>query len=542
MRIRFVSCSISASILSASVLLFTFPLFLLFCPLFLSGCSKSSLPSLSVKAPELDGAKDWLNTDKPLKLSELKGKVVLLDFWNLSCVNCFHTIPILKELEKRYPNELVVIGIHAPKYDAEKDTKPLREAVQRMEMDHPVVNDGDNVIWSAYGVKAYPTIVLIDPEGGLVKMMLGERSYQQLDQQVKQLIDKFKKKGEIDEKPLVFKAEVATEDTPLRFPEKLCVDSRRKLLFIADSGHNRIVVATLGGKLVSVIGTGKDGYVDGAYDKAEFHHPRGLALDGDSLYVADTQNQRLRKIDLKNKLVSTISGNGQLNEYISPPDFGVAKKARLNSPWDLVFANGRLYVSMAGAHQLYVLYFSNDHIYAFAGSGEEGLVDKALLDSKLAQPSGITFGDGKIYFTDSESNSVRSADTNSKTGKVKTLIGKGLFDFGDVDGPLSKAFLKHPLGVVAAGKILYVADTLNHKIKSIDLDAKTISTIWGSGKPGNAVGDYPQFNEPNGIAIYGKNLYIADTNNNEIKVGDLSDGQIKKFEISALTSPNSSQH
>jgi sugar lactone lactonase YvrE len=541
-RHRLAQLSAVFTLLTASLMLFSVG------SMFLSGCSKSSVPSLSVRAPELNGGKDWLNTDRPLKLSDLKGKIVLLDFWNLSCVNCFHTIPILKELEKRYANELVVIGIHAPKYDAEKDTKPLREAVQRLDMEHPVVNDGDNLIWAAYGVKAYPTIVLIDPEGGLVKMMLGERSYQQLDQQVKSLIDKFKKKGELDEKPLVFKREAEKDDTPLRFPEKLCLDPRRKLLFIADSGHNRVVVSTLDGKLVSVVGTGKAGFSDGTYDQAEFDHPRGLALDGDNLYVADTQNQRLRRVNLKSKLVSTISGDGKLNEYIAPPDFGVAQKARLNSPWDLVFLDNKLYVSMAGAHQLYVLYFNNDHIYAFAGSGEEGLTDKALLDSELAQPSGITFDGRKIYFTDSESNSVRSADTGSKSGRVKTLIGKGLFDFGDVDGPFSKALLKHPLGLVAAGKSLYVADTLNHKIKRIDLDAQTITTVWGAGKPGNAVGEYPQFNEPNGIAVDGNSLFIADTNNNQIKVGNLSNGQVRAFRINNLTapgetiSPSSSQH
>lgn len=509
----------------------------------LSACSKEAIPSLNVKAPELDGAKDWLNTDKPLKLRDLKGKVVLLDFWNLSCVNCFHTIPMLKELEKRYPNELVVIGIHAPKYDSERDTKPLREAMQRMEMDHPVVNDADNVIWEAYGVKAYPTIVLIDPEGGLVKMLLGERSYQQLDQQVKQLIDKYKKKGEIDEKPLAFKHENAGDaTTPLFFPEKLCIDPKRKLLFVADSGHNRIVVASLDGKLVDIIGSGEVGFADGPYNKAKFHHPRGLAIDGDSLYVADTQNQRLRKVDLKRRTVDTISGDGKLNEYISPPDFGEAKKAELNSPWDLVLAKNRLYISMAGAHQLYVLPFSDNHMYVFAGSAEEGLKDKPLLDAELAQPSGITFGAGKIYFTDSESNSIRSADIDQKTGMVRTLIGKGLFDFGDVDGPLGKAYLKHPLGIIAAGNKLYVADTLNHKIKSVNLTSKTISTVWGSGKPGNAVGDYPQFNEPNGLAIDGDQIYIADTNNNEIKVGNLSNGQVRAFKISGLTSPSSSQH
>ncbi len=500
----------------------------------LSGCGKTQIPAVTVKAPELSGAKDWLNTTKPLKLSELKGKVVLLDFWNLSCVNCFHTIPILKELQARYTKELVVIGVHTPKYDSEKDTKPLQEAVQRIEMEYPVVNDSDNEIWNAYGLKAYPTIVVIDPEGGLVKMMIGERSYQQLDQQVKSVIDQFKAKGEIDEKPLVSKNEAAIKDTPLRFPEKLCVDAKRKLIFIADSGHNRIIVATLDGKLVNVIGTGKEGAADGSYATAEFHHPRGLAVDGDSLYVADTQNQRLRKIDLKSHAVSTISGDGQLTEILAPPDFGDAKKARLNSPWDLVVANNKLYITMAGSHQLYVLYFNNNHIYACAGSGDEGLHDGPLLTADLAQPSGIAFSANKIYFTDSESNSVRTADTDPKSGKVKTIVGKGLEDFGDMDGSFSKAFLKHPLGLTVSGAKIYVADTLNHKIRTIDLKTKTVSTLWGSGKAGDAVGDYPQFNEPNGVALVGNNLYIADTNNNEIKVGNLATGQVTAFEIKGL--------
>ncbi|CAN5485628.1 thioredoxin-like domain-containing protein [soil metagenome] len=509
----------------------------MFSLLFLSGCGKTSLPALTVKAPELTGAKDWLNTTKPLKLSELQGKVVLLDFWNLSCVNCFHTIPILKELEARYPKELVVIGVHTPKYDSEKDRKPLEEAVRRLEMAYPVVNDSDNEIWTAYGLKAYPTIVLIDPEGGLVKMMIGERSYQQLDQQVKGVIDQFRAKGEIDEKPLVSKTKSATIDTELRFPEKLCVDPKRKLLFIADSGHNRIVVSTLDGKLVNVIGTGKIGATDGSYANAEFDHPRGLAVDGDSLYVADTQNQMLRKVDLKNQIVSTISGDGHLTEILAPPDFGDAKNARLNSPWDLVVANNRLYITMAGSHQLYVMNFNNNHLYAFAGSGDEGLHDGPLLTADLAQPSGIAYGANKIYFTDSESNSVRSADTDQKSGKVKTIVGKGLFDFGDMDGTLTKAFLTHPLGVAVAGNNVYVADTLNHKVRTIDLSTKMVSTLWGSGKAGNAVGDYAQFNEPNGIALLGQNMYIADTNNNEIKVGNLANGQVTAFKIKGLTAP-----
>lgn len=192
---------------------------------------------------------------------------------------------------------------------------------------------------------------------------------------------------------------------------------------------------------------------------------------------------------------------------------------------------------MAGSHQLYVLYFNNNRLYAFAGSGDEGLRDGPLLTADLAQPSGIAFSANKVWFTDSESNSVRAADADPKSGKVKTVVGKGLYDFGDVDGSLSRAFLKHPLGLAVSANKVYVADTLNHKIKVIDTKSKMASTVWGSGKVGNAIGDYPQFNEPNGIALFGGNLYIADTNNNEIKVGNLSNGLVSAFKIDGLTAP-----
>ncbi|HEY9679072.1 MAG TPA: thioredoxin-like domain-containing protein [Drouetiella sp.] len=507
----------------------------------ISGCGKTgtSIPTIAVKAPELEGGTDWLNTAKPIKLADLKGKFVLLDFWNLSCVNCFHTIPILKELEHRYANDLVIIGIHSPKYSSEKDTKPLRDAMLRLEIDHPVVNDAENIIWTQYGIRGYPTLVLLDPNGSMITQISGERSYLQLDSLLQKQIAKFKANGQLDEKPLAIAPEpVRANSAPLSFPERLCVDAKRNLLFISDSGHNRIVETDLAGKVLNIIGTGKIGSTDGAFDKAEFHHPGGVAIDGDAVYVADTQNQRIRKIDLKAKTVSTVSGDGQLTDILAPPDLGNAKKARLNSPWDLIVGGKRLYISMAGSHQLYYLDFSTNQMWIYVGSGDEGLHDGALLSADLAQPSGITYANNEIYFTDSESNSVRTAQTDIKNGQVKTITGKGLYDFGDEDGDLATAFLQHPLGLSLLGKSVYVADTLNHKIRIIDPVKKTVKTLWGTGKPGDADGTKPAFNEPNGICIVGSKVYIADTNNNKIKVGDLQSGSVKTLNLSGVQAPN----
>lgn len=498
-----------------------------------SACQNGSLPGFSMKAPELAGGKDWLNTDKPLTLNELRGKIVLLDFWNLSCVNCFHTLPLLKSLEEHYGNKLVVIGIHSPKYSNERDPRLIREAVRSMEMDHPVVNDAEDKIWLAYGIKAYPTFVLIDPKGNLVKMMVGERSYASLENTLKQLVADFSQKHELDETPLKFVSERSrVTDTPLLFPEKLCIGPNKNELFISDAGHNRIVVCDLSGKLKYVIGCGKRGAKNGSYAEVQFNHPRGLAIDGTALYVADTQNHMIRKIDLLKKNVSTICGDGH-KTLLEHSNGGKLTEVELNSPWDLVAAGNKLYIAMAGSHQIWALNFSDGTIAPYAGSGIEELHDAELLKADLAQPSGIATDGKNLYFADSESSAVRSAPLQG--GSVKTLVGQGLSSFGDTDGSAKTALLQHPVGIGLAPGKLIVADTLNHKIKTLDLISNSISTTWGSGKPGYNDGEYPQFNEPNGLACAGNLVYIADTGNNAIRVGNLDNGQLKTLKVNGLS-------
>ncbi|HEY0375803.1 MAG TPA: thioredoxin-like domain-containing protein, partial [Pyrinomonadaceae bacterium] len=103
-----------------------------------------------VRAPELTGARGWLNTDKPLSLAALKGKVVLLDFWTYGCINCIHIIPDLKKLEAKYANQLVVIGIHSAKFQNEKETENIRRIILRYEIEHPVYNDSEYAVWQSY--------------------------------------------------------------------------------------------------------------------------------------------------------------------------------------------------------------------------------------------------------------------------------------------------------------------------------------------------------------------------------------------------------
>jgi len=487
-----------------------------------------------VRAPELTGGDGWLNTDKPLSIAGLKGKVVLLDFWTYGCVNCMHIIPDLKRLEAKYANQLVVIGVHSAKFKNEKDTENIRHIILRYELEHPVYNDSNFSVWQSYGVRAWPTQVLIDPAGYIIGGVSGEGNYELIDRVVARAVDEFRKRGELNEQPLHLVLERAkVGDLPLAFPGKILADSAGDHLFIADSNHNRIVITKLDGTLVDTIGSGERGANDGAFDKASFYRPQGMALAGDSLYVADTENHLIRRIDLKARTVETIAGTGkQSTDYFKQ---GPGRSIGLNSPWDLQLAGRVLYIAMAGPHQIWKLDLDKGEVSTFAGSGREARLDGSLLEAGFAQPSGIA-SDGKtLYVADAEANIIRAIDLAG--GQVRTLVGGDLFEFGDVDGSGDNVRLQHPLGLLALGDKLLLADTYNHKIKELDPQRRTVRTVVGTGKPGQADGTSPSFYEPGGLSVANGKVYVADTNNHAVRVVDLKTKETSTLRINGLAPP-----
>jgi DNA-binding beta-propeller fold protein YncE len=491
-----------------------------------------------VRAPEIQGGRGWLNTDKPLSLAGLKGKVVLLDFWTYGCINCIHIIPDLKKLEAKYPNQLVVIGVHSAKFQNEKETENIRRIILRYEIEHPVYNDSEFTVWQSYGVRAWPTQVLIDPAGYIVGAERGEGNYDVIDQAISRTVDEFRKRGELNEQPLKLVLERAkVGDLPLAFPGKILADAATDRLFIADSNHNRIVVTKLDGTLVDTIGAGEPGATDGAFDKATFSRPQGLALSGDSLYVADTQNHLIRRVDLKLRTVETIAGTGKQTRR-DDSKTGPGRTVALSSPWDLQLAGNTLYIAMAGPHQIWKLDLDKNEVSTFAGSGREQRTDGPLLEAGFAQPSGLAVSNQTLYVADSESNIIRAIDLAS--GHVKTLVGGDLFEFGDVDGSGDDVRLQHPLGVLAHGDKILIADTYNHKIKELDPDKRRVKSLFGTGKPGQADGTAPSFYEPGGLALANGKLYIADTNNHAIRVVDVKTKQASTLRLNGLTPPANS--
>ncbi len=516
--------------------------FVLFSILFLSG----TVPLFSfqtdgqmdrqakVRAPELNGGRSWLNTDKPLSLAALRGKIVLLDFWTYGCINCIHIIPDLKKLEAKYPNNLVVIGVHSAKFDNEKDTENIRKIVLRYEIHHPIVNDADFKIWEQYAVSAYPTQVLIDPNGYIVNQFVGEGHFAEADSAIGEIIREFGKKGQLNEQPLKFALERAkVGDLPLAFPGKVLADEKSRRLFISDSNHNRIVVTDLEGKLISTIGNGKTALANGSFETASFYRPQGLFLEGETLYVADTENHAIRLVNLQAKSVETIAGNGKQAAWRSVG--GNAKTSELSSPWDLVKVGNALYIAIAGTHQIWKLDFDKQIVAPFAGTGAEARFDAPNAEAAFAQPSGIASDGKKLWVADSESNVIREIDLQKET--VETLVGGDLYEFGDKDGEEDEVLLQHPLGVTLYdGKIL-IADTYNHKIKLLDTEKKTVETFLGTGKSGQTDGKTATFYEPGGLSAAGGKLFVADTNNQAIRVVDLKIKEVSTLKIEGLAPP-----
>ena len=487
-----------------------------------------------VNAPDFPEGMQWLNTEKPISLRDLRGKVVLLDFWTYCCINCMHVIPDLKKLEKKYANELVVIGVHSAKFNGERDIDNIRQAVLRYEIEHPVVNDWQMEIWQQYGVRAWPTLMLIDPAGKVIGYVSGEGIYEPFDKLISKVIEKFDARGQIDRRPFKLKLErTRTPSSMLAFPGKVLADEKSRQLFIADSNHNRVVVLSLDGyEVKEVIGTGEAGLADGSFEAATFNHPQGMALDGRTLYVADTENHAIRAVDFDKRTVATIAGTGKQASRIDQLG-GQGKQTELNSPWDLVLHDGMLYIAMAGPHQLWKMNPKTGGVVPYAGSGRENIIDGPLDQAALAQPSGITTDGAKLYFADSEVSAIRSADLDP-SGNVETIVGEGLFEFGDKDGKANEVRLQHPLGVVYHEGALYVADTYNNKIKRITAKDKSSQTFLGTGEEGISDGERATFDEPAGVSVAFGKLYIADTNNHAIRVADLKTKRVETLQIKGL--------
>ncbi len=449
----------------------------------------------------------------------------------------------------KYADTLFVIGVHSAKFDTERATENVRAAVNRYNVNHPVVNDVELQVMSAFAARAWPTLMFVDPEGKVIGRHEGEFQFEAMDRVLTVMVEEFDRAGVLNRAPVPFEYGSESESHgALSFPGKVLAADDGKL-FIADSNHHRVIIADEDGMITEIIGNGESPLAvesfdpqpgvlnpigsEWDYDTSLFDNPQGMALDGDTLYVADAGTHTIMRIDLKARKVVVVAGTGE--QSLIRHTGGEATSFPLNSPYDLEFANGVLYIAMAGAHQLWQMDVNAGMIEPFAGTGAENIVDGLRMDALLAQPYGLALDGNNLFFADSETSSIRVAKIG-EGGRVITLTGTGLFAFGDSDGIGKKALLQHPQDVAVAPDAIFIADTYNHKIKRMELSTLRVTTVAGDGTQGSTDGEAMQasFDEPAGISYRDGIVYVADTNNHRIRKFDVELGTVTTVELTGV--------
>lgn len=455
----------------------------------------------------------WFNVTRPLTNRDIAGRFVLLDFFTPGCINCIETVAHVRGIQQRFSKDLVVIGVNSPKFRASRHSANVRDFLTQYGIRHPVVTDRHFRLWNAYHVFAWPTFVLIGPRGHVRRTWIGQGHHAAMARFIALGLEADRRFLKPKPLPLLYAA--APQALLLEGPEKIAI--RGPLVAVSDTLGDRVLLFDRGGRLKATIGSGQAGYQNGGFARARFNHPQGLAFGGSRLLVADTLNNAIRAIDLRTLRVTTFVGPG-----LTPgPGRRPGKTPILNAPWALRVVQGELYVAMAGADQLWRGPLSNGVLRPWAGSGWEGLADGPNREAEFAQPSGLCYGRGVLYVADAESSSVRAVFK----GRVHTVIGRGLFHFGNRDGKASRAALQHDQGLAYADGNLYIADTFNSAVKRLDLGTGLVTTVAGDGHPGDRTGPAlgPTLNEPGGLAVLNPHtLLIADTGNNRILALDLT--------------------
>lgn len=467
-------------------------------------------------APELVEQLEWVNSP-PRSLRSQRGRVVLLAFWSAGSVYSHNLLDDLRQVQARHADGVTVLGIHTPKFDAERGARLLLKAVNRLAVRFPVVHDPGFVTWQHYGIRAWPSVAVVDTEGRLVEIVSGDLQRDTLDALVVRLLE-----GEGRRPPRVHEHPShglkPEPRLPLAFPSGLAVMQNH--LYVADTGHHRILECSLDGRILRQFGSGNPGFLDGGSAECSLCSPRGVAVMKDTLYIADTGNHALRRVRLLDGDVDTLAGNGRAGHPAGEMQ-GLPADMPLNAPWGLAGAFDKLYIAMPGLQQVWEFDLGRRSLKPIAGSGKLALIDGAGSSAGFAQPSALALVQQTLYVADSAGSAIRSI--HLANGGVQTLVGHSPFDFGDQDGTRSAARLQHPLALALDPRspLLWIADTYNDALKTLRL---------GGGDLRRFELNY-RLHEPSAIAVTPGVLWVANTSAHEVLRIDLDSGSVRRLPI-----------
>lgn len=482
------------------------------------------------RPPALPSDTEWVNLSTPVGLDEFVGTVTLVYFWTASCLPCLDVQRDADRLAAEFPGQIEVLGIHSGKFPAERSSNVIAAQLARSAISHPVVNDRTLSIWQDWGITAWPTVAVLDATGEIRAGHVGSGAYDALKPAINRLVEDSTPAERV---PLGISVP-ALPPTILSFPEGIAVDTMRDRIFIADTNHHRLVITSLDGEVISVIGSGSAGRSDGPAESAEFFSPRGLTVDpeGTTLYVADSGNHLVRTVDLPSGQVVTLVGTGEPGEPIIAPLDG--PNVSLHTPWDIALDGDTLYVSVAGVNQIWRISLSEDRIEPIAGTGREGSTNGPALESDLARPAGLALEGGVLYFADADSSSIGRIDLGQPAHPLDRVAGPtgSSFEFGDLDALGAAARFQRPLGIAADGSDLWIIDTYNSKIKQVDPHSGSVQELVG-GK-GWRDGPSPLFSFPADVASGGGRLFIADTGNHSVRIVDPRSGSTSTLILNGI--------
>ena len=472
----------------------------------------------------------WFNLTRPLEISDLEDRIILLHFWSYSCVSCLESLPKLKELQKEYGSKLVIIGVHSPIFSSEKDYNSVKKAVLRYDISYPVINDSQRRIWNDFSIKQWPSFLVINPYGVVKKRFEGKNKIDELSKYIANQVKKYKFQISRNSLPILLEkfnniGNVLSFPSKLAFANNFTYKSRQlPVIFVANSGQNSIIVSTITGETLLKIGNSKSGLVDGSFDVASFNSPQGLLFDDNKLYVADTGNHAIRVVNFKEGKVQTIIGNGFRGEIIQDHDID-GKTIALSSPTDIEFFpdNNNLVISNSGTNQILLYNLNEQDISVFAGNGDEGFVDGKYPENSLAQTADMSVYANKLYFVDALSSTLRSIN---EEGEVKTLVksinpskkNNNSQDFVTsqvIETDIQTNHLQSPKALLADDTGIYIVDSFNNRLKKYDYNTLQLRDLIGS-KRGDDLGSKTTFDEPSGIIAVLDRFYISDTNNNRV--------------------------
>lgn len=466
-------------------------------------------------APELGDPLEWINAE-PIRLRECGGRVVVLAFFNQASAYCHNLLESLHHLALKHPQQLQVIGIHVPKYPVEREAGRVAEGVSRLGIRFPVASDPDYVAWQHYGIHGWPSLVLIDAGGRQRQVLAGEVAASLIEDTLQPLID---------EAPMALDggpASIPGRRTPgtgaLHHPAGIAIGPER--MYIADAGHHQVLECNLQGRVLTRYGTGHAELVDGSPEECAFDAPHGLLLHREALYVADTGNHALRRINLRTGQVETLAGTGRPGT-LQGHRIDTPREADLNRPWGLALDGERLYISLAGQNQVWAWEMATGALVHIAGSGQFGHSDGSARSARMAHPTGLAALQNTLYILESGSATLRRLSFND--GQLRTLVGSGVFEYGREDGPRERASLTCPQGLALQvdSPVLWLADAGNDLLRTMRLGGGSVATARLEHT----------LNRPEAIATGEGAVWLVNTDAHQVLRMDLGTGEVNEVEV-----------